>query len=194
MTDATPTLRSRRTVVTAAIASIGLTGAGYPTLASQHRDENTNETTSTETSTEDTSDGNGETESGATVMFTDQPTDGMSVVIDSVTLPDGGFVAIHDETLLTENDPVGSVIGVSAFLGAGDHENIEVALFDDVPGAEFEQDSLEENRTLIAMLHVDTNSSEVYEFVTNNGQEDGPYTEGGEAIVDDACVQICKSS
>lgn len=196
MVDNNPSLRSRRTIITAAVASVGLTRVSSSVLTSRQDTANKVEsagdsaaisTGDDETNTEE-EDG---AESEATVSFADQTTDGMSVIVNSTTLPDGGFVTIHDETLRTENDPVSSVIGVSPFLGAGDHEQIDIELFEGVPGAEFDQESLTENQTLIAMPHKDTNSSEDYEFVTNNGQEDGPYTVDGEAIVNDACIKIC---
>lgn len=140
---------------------------------------------------EDASESDAPVEQEATVTFTDQTTDGTSVIAESATLPDGGFVTIHDEALLTNDDPVGSVIGVSEFHGAGDHADIEIPLFGEIQGTEFETSTLRENQTLIAMPHKDTNSSEEYEFVATNGQEDGPYTVNGQAVIADGCVQIC---
>lgn len=196
MVDNTPSFRSRRTIITVTVVSVGLIIVSNSVLTSQ---QDTADEVEPEGDSAGMSTGDGETntedeegtECEATVSFTDQTTDGMSVIVDSTTLPDGGFVTIHDETLCTENDPVSSVIGVSPFLGAGDHEQIEIELFGDVQGAEFDQESLTEDQTLIAMPHRDINSSEDYEFVTNNGQEDGPYTVDDEAIVDDACIKIC---
>ena len=96
----------------------------------------------------------------ASVAFNDQTaTD--SVNVHSVYLPDGGFVAIHDSTLTTEGDAVGSVIGVSEYLEAGIHNSVPVALFnEDLTGASFDQDALQEGQTLIAMPHQDDGDGE----------------------------------
>ena len=54
-----------------------------------------------------------ELEGEATISFTDQESDGETVVVDSLDLSEGGFVAIHDEAFL-DGEPVESVRGVSA--------------------------------------------------------------------------------
>ena len=58
----------------------------------------------------------------AGVTFTDQASDGTRVVIDEVTVPEGGFVAIYDERLITGEDLLGGIRGVSSFLEAGSHD------------------------------------------------------------------------
>lgn len=126
-------------------------------------------------------DDEGEAES-ASVTFENQSTDGSSVTVASATLPEGGFVAIHDARLL-EGDALGSVVGVSELLDAGEHEDVEVTLFGDVPGAEFEQSALEETQPLIPMPHLNTNDNESYDFISSEGADDGPYTNAGAAVV-----------
>jgi len=95
-------------------------------------------------------------------------------------------VAIHNESLL-DGDAVGSVVGVSEYLEAGTYENLSVVLYN-VSGAEFDDTELTENETLIAMPHQETNDNETYDFVATNGTADGPYTDEGGAIVDNATV------
>jgi hypothetical protein len=125
----------------------------------------------------------------ASATFNNQTTDGTTVVVDSVTLSEGGFVAIHNASL-NDGNTLGSVVGVSEPLSAGTHENVEVTLFD-VPGQNFSESmTLEENQTLIAMPHFDSNSNGVYDFITSNASEDGPYTENGSAVVDPAFVTV----
>ncbi|MEF8785606.1 MAG: CARDB domain-containing protein [Haloarculaceae archaeon] len=123
----------------------------------------------------------------ATVSFSDQESDGTSVVVDSATLPEGGFVTIHDSTLLDGN-VVGSVIGVSEQLSPGLHENVTVELFT-VPGGP-NQTELTESDTLIAMPHLDTNMNGMYDFVISEGMEDGPYVDNGSAVTDAANVTV----
>ncbi|WP_332898724.1 DUF7282 domain-containing protein [Haladaptatus sp. CMSO5] len=116
----------------------------------------------------------------AEVTFDDQETDGSSVVVSSVTLSEGGFVTIHDATLL-DGDATGSVVGTSEYLDAGTHEDVEVSL----------DSTLEEDQELIAMPHMDSNGNEEYDFVTSEGADDGPYTgEDGNAVTDSAQITI----
>jgi hypothetical protein len=129
----------------------------------------------------------------ASVDFDDQTTEGDTVTVDEVTVEEGGFVAIHDSSLL-DGEVVESVIGVSEYLEAGTHEDVEVTLFEGVDGAEFDQSELDEDSTLIAMPHRDTDGDEEYDFVENDGGNDGPYTEDGEAVVDDAHVDVAEEA
>ncbi|OAQ54401.1 hypothetical protein HTG_02315 [Natrinema mahii] len=116
----------------------------------------------------------------AYVTFEDQETDGQTVVVENVTLASGGFVTIHDSSLLV-GDVFESVIGTSAYLEAGTHEQVEVTL----------DEPLEEDETLIAMPHRDTNDNETYDFVESEGAADGPYlTADDEPVTDDAVVSV----
>jgi len=58
----------------------------------------------------------------ATVTFTEQTMDGDAVVVDSVSMSDGGFVVVHQQT----SD--GKVVGHSAYLEAGTHRDVRVRL------------------------------------------------------------------
>ncbi|MFC4988962.1 DUF7282 domain-containing protein [Saliphagus infecundisoli] len=51
------------------------------------------------------------------IEFSDQTGDGTSATVDNVTLSDGGFVVVTSE---------GEIVGVSEYLGEGDHENVTV--------------------------------------------------------------------
>ncbi|SDJ35058.1 hypothetical protein SAMN05216226_102253 [Halovenus aranensis] len=116
----------------------------------------------------------------ATVSFSDQETDGMAVLVDSAELDDGGFVTIHDSTLL-DGDALGSVVGVSEYLQPGSYEDLEIVL----------DEEMTEDDTLVAMPHRDTNGNEEYDFVESEGGADGPYLNGeGSAVVDDATVTV----
>ncbi|WP_458208645.1 DUF7282 domain-containing protein [Haladaptatus sp. NG-SE-30] len=54
------------------------------------------------------------------VVFEDQTVNGTTVTVASATLPNGGFILIHNES--------GAVIGQSNYLEAGTHENVEIEL------------------------------------------------------------------
>lgn len=120
-------------------------------------------------------------DASASVTFENQDSDGTSVTVKSATVPEGGFVAIHDARLL-EGEVLDSVIGVSELLDAGDHQDIEVTLFD-VPGGDFDQSALQETQPLIPMPHLNTNDEDTYDFVSSGGEADGPYTKAGAAVV-----------
>ena len=121
--------------------------------------------------------GTASTSNHASVTFDAQTTGGYTVVVDSVTLEDGGFVTIHDASL-GDGETLGSVVGSSAYLAPGTHENVTVRL----------ESPVENDTTLTAMPHRDTDGDRVYEFVSGNGGVDGPYTADGGAVVDSANV------
>ncbi|NHN47055.1 hypothetical protein G9464_05515 [Halostella sp. JP-L12] len=124
----------------------------------------------------------------ASVEFNDQTTSGEIVGVASANLSEGGFVVIHDATLL-DGEVLGSVIGVSEYLEPGEHDSVSVPLYD-VPGLEANQTSLEEDQTLVAMPHFDTNDNETYDFLTTDGEEDGAYVMNGTPVIDDASVTV----
>ena len=125
----------------------------------------------------------------ASVTFNNQTSDGTTVIVESVTMSEGGFVAIHTASLLDGNT-LGSVIGVSEPLSAGTYENVEITLFD-VSGQDFTEGmTLEESQTLVAMAYLDTNGNEAYDFVISDSAEDGPYMEDSSAVTDSASVTI----
>ena len=128
----------------------------------------------------------------ASVAFNDQTSEGgVTINMRSVYVPEDGYVAIHDSTLLDDPPQVaGSVIGVSEYLEAGVYNDLEITLFD-VPGKDFDDDMvLEGDQLLIAMPHEETNMNEEYNFLTSGGTEDGAYTEGGDPVVDPAAVAV----
>ena len=133
----------------------------------------------------------GEANETASVEFNNGTTDGETITIDSVTAPEGGFVAIHNLSL-QDGNTLGSVIGVSEYVEPGTTEDVEVTLFEGVEGTEFSQSELRNNSNipLIAMPHEDTDDDEEYDFVESNGSDDGPYTADGGALVDQAVVAV----
>lgn len=125
----------------------------------------------------------------ATIVFEDQTSNGTAVRVNSVNLSQSGFVAIHDRSLTRNNSTVGSVIGVSQRLSAGPHQDVVVDLYS-VDGREFNQSELQENGTLVAMAHFDSNDNGEFDFVQTNGSVDGPYFEGPQAVTQRAEVSV----
>jgi hypothetical protein len=128
----------------------------------------------------------------ASVTFDEQTSDGTVVTVASVTLPDGGYVAIHNDALL-DGDAVGSVIGVSEYLEPGTAEDVSVTLFD-VPGANLTETQLTESQLLIAMPHEETNDNTAYDFVATDGAADGPSISNGSAVTDAANVTVSETA
>jgi hypothetical protein len=128
--------------------------------------------------------GSDDGESGpfALVDFENQTADGSTVVVDEVTLSEGGYVAVHDASLLA-GEVIESVIGVSEYLDAGEHYEVEIDLFD-VDGADFDTDELDGEQLLVPMPHRETDNDEEYDFVESGGSDDGPYVDAGQAVVD----------
>ncbi|WP_411964241.1 hypothetical protein [Haloferax sp. YSMS24] len=108
----------------------------------------------------------------ASVEFNDQSSNGSEVIVSNASLSDGGFMAIHNES--------GAVIGASEYLEPGDSERIVVTL----------AEPLTANATLTAMPHLDTNDNQELDFITSEGAEDGPYTDNGTPVTDDADVTV----
>jgi hypothetical protein len=102
---------------------------------------------------------------------------------------EGGFVAIHDERLL-DGKVFESVIGVSEYLEPGRTEDVEVRLFEGVPGGDFEGESLSDGAKLFAMPHFDSDGNETYDFLTSEGKADGPYTEDGEPVLNRSTITL----
>ncbi|WP_135827634.1 DUF7282 domain-containing protein [Halorussus halobius] len=127
-----------------------------------------------ETETEE----DGETAEGASITIDEQESDGEMLVVDSVTVPEGGFVVIHEENW--EGAPLSTVLGSSVYLDAGTHEDVELSL----------ARPLEESQTVVAMLHSDTNDNRVLDFVLSSGNLDGPIVEDESPVVDDAEVTV----
>lgn len=184
--------RSRREILTKATAgsvalALGVTGA-TGSAAGLQDDENGEETETPETETEtetpdddDDQEEEDEDEDEAEVEFRNQESDGQSVTVESVTLPNGGYVVLHDAGLF-EGDALDSTIGASEFLDEGEQEDVEVQLSDDA--------ELSETAPLVAMPHEDSDGDEEFGFVESEGEADGPYTNAGQPVVDLAFVVV----
>ncbi|WP_449289426.1 DUF7282 domain-containing protein, partial [Natronolimnohabitans innermongolicus] len=113
-----------------------------------------------------------EDDPAASIEFDDQDGDGESIVIDEVSLSDGGFIVV--------TDGADAPIAVSDYLGSGTHENVTV---------ERDEDADEELvGRLTATVHQDTTDDETYAYDDTDGEEDRPYLEDGFPVSDTATV------
>ncbi|MFB6236504.1 MAG: PGF-CTERM sorting domain-containing protein [Halopenitus sp.] len=121
------------------------------------------------------------TQEQASVSFSGGTSGGSTIVVDEVTLPEGGFVTIHDNSL-TKGNVLGSVVGTSTYLEPGTHQNVTVTLDESVEDGQFH-----------AMAHKDTDNDRAYEFVSSNGEVDGPYTVDGNIVMQASNVTVSAS-
>lgn len=111
-------------------------------------------------------------QSNAEVTFSDQTSNGTSVVIDSVALPDGGFVAVREQP--------DRLLGVSRYLEPGRHEDVTVTL----------DEQLTEDTELVAAAHRDTNSNREFDFEAGNLVDFQYGIEKDEVVADSALVRV----
>lgn len=102
-----------------------------------------------------------------------------TVTVDSVTLPDGGYVVIHGGRYVFDGRP--DPLGVSSYLNPGTHRNVTVHLSPErfSPGA---------TGRIAAVLYHD-NGDEQFTRFDEGGAVDRPYTVGGEPVEETATVE-----
>lgn len=114
----------------------------------------------------------------ASVRFDSQVVqdDGTLVVVESVTLAQGGFVAIH------EGGPTGPVVGTSDYLAAGSHGDVRIRLDANA--------TVENETTLHAVAHLDADGNRQFGYVVTGGAVDGPYVADGSPVAARAVVFV----
>jgi hypothetical protein len=98
-----------------------------------------------------------------------------TVVVASVTLPEGGFISVRDG--------IGATLGHTDYLEPGVHENVTVTV----------DERLEPGQFLSAVALRDSargtvESNQEYDVVETGSEEDNPYWSGGERVDDAAYV------
>lgn len=95
------------------------------------------------------------------------------VTVDSVSLPDGGFVTIHARS--SSGFVLGRIVGVSGYLPPGRHRNVSVTLDEPLP--------VDGSRTVVAVAYRDSDGDRVSDVLIEG---DPPYVVGGTAVRDRA--------
>lgn len=111
----------------------------------------------------------------ASVTLENQSAGVRTVVVRSVTLPDGGFVSV--------NDWYGAVLGHTGYLPSGRHENVAVTV----------SAPLESGQPLVAVALRDTARGTAehnctYDVAETGSEEDNPYFANGSLVADTAVV------
>ena len=109
------------------------------------------------------------------IALTNRTTNGTTVTVESVTLPDGGYVGVHRGPYDASN-ATSSAIGATGYLDPGSYENVTVTV-GAVPGV----NATESNRTvrLSAVAYRDSDGDRRFQYVTSNASEDEPYVDDG---------------
>ena len=137
-----------------------------------------------------------QSQSNTTVEITNQTSNGSTVTIRRATLPEGGFIAIHESGYIDGAEPAdSSIIAVSKNLSAGTHRNITVEISNAPPGnfPGLNRSRLSASQTVVAVAYRDTNGNGRFDFVRTVGSSDAAYTSGGAPTSDVASVTIPRS-
>jgi membrane-bound metal-dependent hydrolase YbcI (DUF457 family) len=105
------------------------------------------------------------TQPTATVTLSNQSAADGTLTVARVRLPHGGWVIVHNQTYIAENDPLTSVVGRSKYLSAGVHRNVTVRL----------DQSLTRSQTVAAVAYRDTNGNKRYDYLRSGGVDDAAY-------------------
>ena len=107
-----------------------------------------------------------------------------TIAISQVNLPEGGFVAIHDEAY-TSGVVHGSEITVSKYLDSGTHENVQVPVNRSVPGGNNVSQLNATQANLTAVIYRDTNDNQQFDFSKSFGETDEAYQKNETTAVSD---------
>jgi hypothetical protein len=163
--DTVPAIVSRGLIVAIALmlVYVSMTGGGFVSAQDTTNETQDNSSQSLEPSVE--------IESNAT--------DRESIVLESVTLPENGYIAAYGENFSLQAPSNDSLIGRTQYVRSGEFSDVVVRFNETIP----------ENTTVTVMVHNETNGNENFSF-TNQSSPDGPYlTESGFPIVDRVLIQ-----
>lgn len=178
---------------------VGTTG-GMPIVDTTIAQQQTPTPTSTPT---DTPAGTPSAGQSATVTFNNQTSNGTAVMVNSATLPEGGFVAIHavnesvsDGDLFggdnvtaidaVNNTTIGNRLGNSSFLESGSHENVTVTLEQSLIDQLLNQSAIDDG-VFIAVAYRDGNANQQFD-----PENDTRYIQDGDPVGDWAYVNVTK--
>jgi hypothetical protein len=123
--------------------------------------------------------GSGNQSGSPSITFNDQQSSGQSVLIQSVTIPQPGFIVIYDSS--RSGNETNQIIGSFHLLGSGTFQDIPVPL----------NTPIDQSTSLTAVIHLDTNNNGQFDYVSSNGTQDPPLTrQGDRRIVDLAQITV----
>jgi PGF-CTERM protein len=165
------------TVVVGLLLVSASAGGGFAATVPVHGQQSPTGTPGTGTNGTATTVGAGNQGGNPSVTFNDQQITDQSVLIQSVTIPQPGFVVIYDSS--RSGNETNQIIGSFLLLGSGTFHDIPVSL--DTP--------INQSTSLTAVIHLDTNDNGRFDYVSSNGTQDRPLTlQGDRRIVDIAQI------
>jgi hypothetical protein len=129
----------------------------------------------------------------STVIFKNQTSNGSTVTIQSVTLSEPGYIAVHSSGYATGPAPAAySIIAVSERLSAGHHQNVTINISNVPPGNPpgLNRSRLNTTQTLAVTIHKDTNGNQQFDFVQSAGGSDVAFAVNGDVVSDSARVRV----
>ena len=127
-----------------------------------------------------------------TITFANQSSNGSTVTIQNATLPEGGFIAIHDSEYLRSSPADLTVLATSEYLSPGQHQNVTINISNAPPGnyPGVNTTSLNTTQTLVGALYSDSNGNRQFDYVLSSGSEDSaievdgsPVSDAGQAVI-----------
>ena len=121
-----------------------------------------------------------------TITFANQTSNGSTVTIQNATLPEGGFIAIHDSEYLSSSPADLTVLATSDYLSPGQHQNVTINISNAPPGnyPGVNTTSLNTTQTLVGALYSDSNGNRQFDYVLSGGSEDSAVEVDGNPVRD----------
>ena len=121
-----------------------------------------------------------------TITFANQSSNGSTVTIQNATLPEGGFIAIHDSEYLGSGPGDLTVLATSEYLSSGQHQNVTINISNAPPGnyPGVNRTSLNSTQTLVGALYSDSNGNREFDYVLSGGSEDSAIKIDGSPVRD----------
>lgn len=130
--------------------------------------------------------------SDPSVTLANQSSNGSTVTIQNATLPEGGFIAVHNSEYLGPGPSDLTIIATSEYLDPGQHQNVTIDVSNAPPGnyPGVNTTRLNSTQTLVAALYTDSNGNRQYDYVESGGSEDPAVEVDGEPVADFGRVNI----
>lgn len=131
----------------------------------------------------------------ATVTFANQTTNGSTITVQSVTLPQSGYVALQSSAYADGlQSAEESTIAVSKRLSAGTHRNVTITVSNAPPGNApgLNRSQVNETTTFGVAAYADTNGNQRFDYVRSFGESDTLLANNGSTVTDTARVRVPK--
>jgi Cu/Zn superoxide dismutase len=127
------------------------------------------------------------------IEIANQTTNGSVVTVQSVTLSQPGYVALHTDAYADGLvGPSESVIAISQYLSAGTHHNVTITISHAPPGnyPGLNRSRLNNSQQLVAEVYADSNGNHRFDFVQSLGENDTLVMYNGSVVKDSAYVRV----